>query len=145
MKTSQIGIDLIKFFEGEKLKAYKCPAGVWTIGVGSTFYEDGSKVKQGDIVTKERSTELLLNTLKPFEEIVDRKITIDINQQQFDALVSHTFNTGGSDTLFKLVNQKATDKSIRLWFETKYITGGGVFLKGLVARRKAEAKLYFKE
>ena len=145
MKTSQIGIDLIKFFEGEKLTAYKCPAGIWTIGVGSTFYEDGSKVKQGDKITKERSTELLLNTLKPFEETVNYKIKVPIKQQQFDALVSHTFNTGGSETLFKLINGGSTDKSIKDWFEKKYISANGKVLKGLQSRRKAEAKLYFTE
>ena len=70
MKITQIGIDLIRFFEGEKLTAYKCPANVFTIGIGSTFYEDGTKVKSGDVITKERSAELLLNTLIPFEAIV---------------------------------------------------------------------------
>ena len=143
MKITQIGIDLIRFFEGEKLTAYKCPANVWTIGVGSTFYEDGSKVKSGDVITKQRSSELLLNTLIPFEKIVNTKVTIEIEPQQFDALVSHTFNTGGSNTLFQLVNQKAPDAEIKAWFETRYIMGGGVVLAGLVKRRKAEAKLYF--
>ena len=143
MKTSQAGIDLIKFFEGEKLNAYMCPAGVPTIGVGSTFYEDGKKVKIGDKITKERSIQLLINTLKPFEKQVDTKIKIDINQQQFDALVSHTFNTGGSETLFKLVNAKSSKEAIKHWFESRYITGGGKVLDGLIARRKAEAKLYF--
>ena len=143
MKITQIGIDLIRFFEGEKLTAYKCPANVFTIGYGSTFYEDGTKVKAGDVITKERSAELLLNTGIPFEAIVNTKVTVEIKPQQFDALVSHTFNTGGSNTLFRLVNQKAPDDEIRAWFETRYIMGGGVVLAGLVKRRKAEAKLYF--
>lgn len=73
MRTSQIGKDLIKFFEGEKLTAYVCPAGVPTIGVGSTFYEDGAKVKIGDKITKERSAQLFTNTLKPFEQRIQLK------------------------------------------------------------------------
>lgn len=143
MKTSQIGIDLIKFFEGEKLKAYLCPAGIWTIGIGSTFYESGLKVKQGDYISKERSSELLLNTLIPFENIVNSSLKIKVSQNQFDALVSHDFNCGKSGTLYKLVNSKST--LLRDWWETHYITGNGIKLKGLQNRRKAETKLYFYE
>jgi len=59
-------------------------------------------------------------------------------------LVSHAYNTGGSDTLFKLINQKASIQEIRKWWENKYITGGGVKLKGLIERRKVEFNLYSK-
>lgn len=142
MKTSQIGLDLIKHFESEKLKAYKCPAGLWTIGIGSTFYEDGSKIKPGDKISKDRAKELFLNTLIPFENIVKTKIKVPLKQNQFDALVSHTFNTGGSDTLFRLINEKASLKDIEFWWLNKYITAKGKVLKGLVARRKAELKIY---
>jgi lysozyme len=79
-----------------------------------------------------------------FERIVSCKIKLEINQTEFDALVSYTFNTGGSYTLFKLINKKAPDNQIRKWFETKYITANGVKLPGLVRRRKAEADLFFK-
>ena len=141
MKTSQTGRDLIKFFEGEKLKAYKCPAGLFTIGIGSTFYEDGSKVKLGDIITKERSAQLFTNTLIPFEKIVNAGAKRVLKQQEFDALVSHAFNCGKSETLYKLVNAKSPD--LKAWWENHYITGAGIPLKGLVNRRKAETKLYF--
>ena len=143
MKTSQKGIDLIKKFEGCQLKAYQCPAGIWTIGYGNTFYEDGSKVKQGDIITQEKANSLLLHLLPKFEAIVGKNIQVNLTQNQFDALVSYVWNTGGSNTLYGLINSKATPFSIRQWFETKYITGGGKVLPGLVARRKAEADLYF--
>ena len=146
MKTSQIGINLIKHFEGFKAKPYLCPAGVATIGYGSTKYVDGKKVKLNDkSINENEATLLLKNTLTVYENIVNKKIKVQLKQCQFDALVSHTYNTGGSDTLFKLVNQNAPDEQIRKWFTTKYITGGGKRLQGLVNRRNAEAKLYFHE
>ena len=146
MKTSQIGINLIKHFEGFKAKPYLCPAKIPTIGYGATFYKDGKKVTlQDKPITEEGAEELLKLILKSFESIVMRKIKIPLKQCQFDALVSHTYNTGGSDTIFKLVNQNAPDEQIRKWFTTKYITGGGKRLQGLVNRRNAEAKLYFHE
>ena len=144
MKTSQVGINLIKHFEGFKAKPYLCPAKIPTIGYGATFYKDGKKVTlQDKPITEEGAEELLKLILKSFESIVMRKIKIPLKQCQFDALVSHTYNTGGSDTLFKLINQNAPDEQIRKWFTTKYITGGGKRLQGLVNRRNAEAKLYF--
>jgi len=145
MKTGTTGINLIKLFEGCKLTAYKCPAGIWTIGFGNTYYEDGSKIKEGDKITQQRADALLANLLPKYEAIVKKKITIPLTQNQFDALVSYVWNTGGSDTLYKLINNKASDDEIRTWFETKYITGGGNVLPGLVKRRKAEADLFFKK
>lgn len=137
-------INLIKKWEGCKLESYKCSAGHDTIGYGNTFYEDGTKVKPGDKITQKRAESLLINLLPKFENIVNKKITVSLTQNQFDALVSYTWNTGGSDTLFSLINRKASDKEIRTWFETKYITANGKQLKGLVDRRKDEANLYFK-
>jgi lysozyme len=87
--------------------------------------------------------ELLAKDLKQYELIVARKVSVPLNQNQFDALVSHTYNTGGSNTLFKLINDKANDKVIYTWFTENYIRGGGVILKGLIRRRKEEAELYF--
>ena len=143
MKTSKVGIDLIKKWEGCELTSYKCSAGVWTIGFGNTFYEDGTKVKQGDKITKARAESLLLDLLPKFEKIVNKKVSVPLRQNQFDALVSYTWNTGGSDTLFNMINSKASDKDIRNWFETKYITANGKKIAGLVNRRKDEANLYF--
>lgn len=158
MKISKIGIDLIKHFEGLHdgdlkeigLQPKKCPAGIWTQGYGSAMRDKNGNFLKGNVMPKVTLTEkeaevLLAKTLEVFENIVMRKIKILIKQNQFDALVSHTYNTGGSDTLFKLVNQKAPSEQIKKWFETKYITGGGVKLNGLIARRKAESKLFFHE
>jgi len=146
MKTSQIGVDLIKHFEGFISKPYLCPARVATIGYGSTKYGDGKKVKLNDKAINENEATLLLkNTLIIYENIVNKKVKVQLKQSQFDALVSHTYNTGGSNTLFNLINNEANDESIKKWFETKYISANGKVLKGLVERRKAESKLYFHE
>jgi len=146
MKASQIGIDLIKHFEGFISKPYLCPAGVATIGYGSTKYVDGKKVKLNDKAINENEATLLLkNTLTIYENIVNKKVKAQLKQSQFDALVSYTYNTGGSDTLFNLINNEANAESIKKWFETKYISANGKVLKGLVERRKAESKLYFHE
>ena len=69
---------------------------------------------------------------------------VDVKQNEFDALVSHTYNTGGSTTLFRLVNAKADKDKIKNWFTTKYITANGKRLKGLVIRRQKEWLLYNK-
>lgn len=143
MKTSKSGIELIKTFEGCELKAYQCPAKIWTIGYGNTFYEDGKPVKKGDIITQDRADALLLNLLPKFEEIVNHKVKVPISQNQFDALVSHTWNTGGSETLFKLINGGSDSHSIKYWFTHRYTTGDGKELPGLVRRRAMEASLYF--
>ncbi len=159
MKTTQIGIDLIKYFEGLHdgdlkqigLQPKKDPIGIWTEGYGHAMRDvngnflRGNKAPKPTIITEKQAEALLQKDLESFELIVSRKIKIDLKPNQFDALVSHTYNTGGSDTLFKLINQKSPSAQIKKWFETKYITAGGVVFKGLVERRKAESKLYFYE
>lgn len=142
MTTSPIGVALVKEFEGCSLKAYLCPAKKPTIGYGNTFYANGSKVKMGDTITQEQADELLKNILVSFEDIVHYRIKVPLNQNQFDALVSHTFNTGGSNTLFKLINEKAGIDTIKNWWLTRYIQADGVVQKGLIRRRNAEFNLY---
>ena len=142
MKTGTEGIKLIKQFEGCKLTAYKCPAGLWTIGYGNTYYEDSQRVKEGDKITQERAEQLLLNLLPKYEAIVNKSISVTINQNQFDSLVSFTWNTGGSTNLFKMINEKTATKDIAQWIRTHYITAAGKVLNGLVTRRNAEAKLF---
>jgi len=143
MTPSKNCIDLIKKYEGCVLKAYLCPANKATIGYGNTFWADGKEVKIGEVITLDGAEKLLLQTLKSFVTIIERKVTVKLNQNQFDSLLSHTFNTGGSSTLFNLINSKASNEAIRAWFETKYISANGKTLKGLIERRKAEANLYF--
>lgn len=144
MKTSEEGKDLIKLFEGVRLKAYLCSAGVPTIGFGNTFYDDGKKVKMGDSITLERARELFELLLPKYEKIVLKNVKREIKQNEFDALVSHTYNTGGSNTLFKLVQMNAPKEKIKEWFLTKYITANGKKVQGLVNRRIKEWELYNK-
>lgn len=144
MKTSQIGIDLIKHFEGFKSKPYLCPAGIPTIGYGSTRKKNGIRVKLTDKpISEKEATELLQSTLIEYENIVMRKATRVLKQNEFDALVCHFYNTGGSKTLMEMVNSQ--NPLLKTWWISHYITGGGKKLKGLIERRKAEAKLYFYE
>jgi lysozyme len=163
MRTSVSGLNLIKEFEslhdGDAsmigLQPKMCPAKIWTEGYGRAMrnkngqFLKGTKDKQEayaniTIDNKQEAEKALVEDLGVFERIVSSKIKISLTQNQFDALVSYTYNTGGSDTLFKLINQKASKEQIQKWFETKYITAGGVKLAGLVRRRKAESNLYFK-
>ena len=144
MRISEEGKDLIKLFEGCRLKAYKCSAGVPTIGYGNTYYPNGEKVKMGDVITLEQARELFDDLIVRYERIVESKLKVDVKQNEFDALVSHTYNTGGSTTLFKLVNMEAPKEKIKNWFTTKYITANGKMLQGLVNRRLKEWELYNK-
>jgi lysozyme len=145
MKTSQKGIELIKIFEGCKLKSYKCAANVWTIGYGNTFYLDGSKVLMGQKISQVEADMLMLKLLPKYEATVIKNIKVTLNQNQFDALVSFCWNCGSSQTLFRLVNQKATDEVIYDWLINHYIMGGGKVLPGLVRRRRVEADLFIKK
>jgi lysozyme len=144
MRISEEGKDLIKSFEGCRLNAYKCSAGVPTIGYGNTYYPNGDKVQMYDVITLQQAIELFDDLIVRYERIVNSKLKVDVKQNEFDALVSHTYNTGGSTTLFKLVNMKADKDKIKNWFTTKYITANGKRLKGLVIRRQKEWLLYNK-
>lgn len=140
------GIPLIKRFEGLKLRAYLCPAGLPTIGYGSTFYEDGSKVKLGDVITIDRADKLLIYTVTQFERQVDTAVTSTINANQLGALTSFAFNVGMGNfrrsTLLRLVNANPNNPDIRTEF-MKWNKANGQVLQGLINRRKAEADLYF--
>lgn len=164
MKTGNSGIEIIKFFESLHdgdlskigLQPKLCPANIATIGYGHALQDKKGnwlKGKEGlvqvsilypewETMTKEEAEDLLKVDLIKFEKIVSNKIKIELNQGQFDALVSHTFNTGGSDTLFKLINEKSPESEIIKWFTEKYITSNGKVLPGLIKRRKVEAQLY---
>jgi lysozyme len=146
-KISNLGLELIKKYEGFKAKAYLCPANVITIGFGSTYYEDGTKVKLTDSpITQERATELLEALLVSYERSVDSYCVDTINQYQFDALCSFAYNCGvgnlKSSTLLKKVNKNPNDPTIKDEF-LKWNKGGGKVLSGLTKRRIEEAQLYF--
>jgi lysozyme len=148
-KTGTAGIEIIKSMEGFRSAPYKCPAGIPTIGYGATFYPDGKKVTMADkAITEQEGTALLQSMLVSFEKYVDSYCRDDINQNQFDALVSFAYNLGPSNlkssTLLKKVNLNPEDETIHLEF-MKWVKAGGKTLKGLVRRREAESQLYFKK
>lgn len=141
MEISRKGIDLIKKFEGCRLKAYRCSAGVPTIGYGNTYYEDGSKVKIGDVITQERAESLLKELVKKYYHQ-----HTNITQNQFNAITSFCYNVGNGNynksTLKKKLLANPNDPSIRNEF-MKWNKARGKELLGLTRRRKAEADLYF--
>lgn len=138
--------ELVKEFEGCKLKAYKCPAGIWTIGYGNTIYENGMAVLEGEEITLERAEQLLEIILIKFIQQVGELVKSNINQNQKDALTDFAYNCGvgnlKTSTLLKKVNSDPKDKTIRAEFE-KWTRANGKVLNGLVKRRTAEANLYF--
>lgn len=155
MRISDNGIAFIAEWEGVRLKAYKCSAGIYTIGIGSTRYEDGSPVKAGDVLPSEPAAYALFkNTIGEYERGVRSLVKSAINQNQFDALVSLAYNIGldidedtiaeglGDSTLLKLVNANPNNPAIRAEF-AKWRKAKGKVSRGLVRRREAEANLYF--
>ena len=137
MKTSSKGVSLIKSFEGCRLKAYKCPAGVWTIGYGHT-----AGVKEGDCITQEQADEYLRNDLTKYEKAVLNYDSIyHFNQNQFDALVSFTYNCGVGNLKNLTQNGKRTLAQISEKI-LLYNKAGGVVLRGLQRRRASEKELF---
>ena len=137
---------LVKEFEGCKLKAYKCPAGIWTIGYGNTRYEDGLAIREGDEITQAKAELLLEFILIKFIKEVEKMVKSNINQNQKDAITDFAYNCGignlNSSTLLKKVNANPNDPSIRTEF-LKWNKARGKVLAGLTRRREAEANLYF--
>jgi len=144
MKISKQGIALIKHFESYEMKAYKCPAGVWTIGWGFTRV-NGLKIKKGDIMTLKAADLELIKQLKIYENVVKKVIIINkINQNQYDALVSLCYNIGGSSfrksDIVQLVNSRnfiGACKIFNLWSKA-----AGKRSKGLLRRRMSERNLF---
>jgi len=139
-------IDLIKNFEGLRLEAYLCSANVATVGYGSTFFEDGTKVKLGDKITKKRAEELLDFMVLQFANQVKPLIKVSLSDNKFGALVSFAYNVGvgalQKSTLLKKVNTNPNDPSIKMEF-LRWNRSNNKILAGLTKRREAEAKLYF--
>lgn len=137
MKTSQRGINLIKEFEGLRLTAYKCPAGVYTIGYGHT-----RGVKRGMKITEEEASAYLTADLRNSEKAVERyDNTYHWNQNEFDALVSFTFNCGAANLRALLRNGRRNRSQIAATLPL-YRKAGGKVLKGLERRRAAEKALF---
>lgn len=143
MKTSNVGIDLIKQFEGLKLQSYLCPAKIWTIGYGTTRI-NGKPVKPGMTCTQEEAEEYLSTDLVPFEATVNSNVKSKLTQNQFDALVCFVYNVGPNNflgsTLLKKLNANdmfgAADEFL------KWNKANGKVLAGLTTRRTNERTLF---
>lgn len=140
MNTSSRGLNLIKQFEGCKLTSYKCPAGVWTIGYGHT-----SGVTEGQSITQEQAEKFLKEDLHRFESYVSlysNKYSYELNQDQFDALVSFAYNAGPGNLDKRLMLRgNRPIELIKFYLPTTCITSKGRVLPGLVRRRVSEAEL----
>lgn len=150
MKASNELIKMIESpdFEGFSSKPYLCPAGIPTIGYGSTYYEDGTHVKLTDApITKERAEAILRSELGTYESAVNSFVKVPMTQGQFDALVDFAYNAGTGNlqksTLLKKLNAKDY-KGAAGEFD-KWVYGGGKKLGGLVKRRAKERTLFESE
>ncbi|WP_422419104.1 lysozyme [Pseudomonas sp. GZD-222] len=139
MRTSQRGLSLIKSFEGLRLLAYRDAVGVWTIGYGAT-----RGVKAGMSITKEQAERMLLNDVQRFEPEVERLVQVPLTGNQWDALVSFTYNLGAanleSSTLLRLLNRGDYAGAAEQF--PRWNKAGGKVLPGLVRRRAAERVLF---
>jgi len=139
MYISQEGIDLVKKFEGCKLEAYQCAAGVWTIGYGSTH-----GVQKGDVWSQEKAEIMLIDELEEYGNHVSDFVTVPLHQCQFDALTSWCFNLGPTNlnesTMLKVLNQGSYEEvpyQLKRWNKVN-----GQVNDGLIRRREAEALLF---
>jgi len=139
----------IKRSEGLELKAYKRKGDVWTIGYGSTYYEDNSRIKQGDVITAERAESLLkLKVEKEYLPQLKRLVKVPLNDAQMSAMLSLIYNIGAGNLrkskLLGLVNNNPNDLAIKAQWLITNIRVGSQFEKGLRLRRMREVELYFK-
>ena len=139
MEISQVGIELIKQFEGCRLKAYKDAVGVWTIGYGHTV-----DVKEGIEISQHQADVILQVDLYEYEDYINKYVQVSLTQNQFDALVSWVYNLGAgnlqSSTMLRVLNEgkySEVPSQMKRWNKA-----GGKVLQGLVRRREAEADLF---
>lgn len=137
------GIDLIKKYEGFRSQAYKCPAGIWTVGYGSTVYADGSKVKKGDTISEQTAEALLIDYL--IKNVRPHLEPLGLTDLQSAALESLVYNIGWSafakSKCFKALKEKDWPTFIK---EYDWFSGAGKFLPGLAKRRTEELYYFFK-
>ncbi|MGN8006517.1 lysozyme [Acinetobacter sp. 22301] len=144
MSLSQEGVNHICNFEGLRLSAYDDGVGVWSIGYGTTRYPNGLSVQKGDTCTLEQAKAYMQHDLKIFERAVNGAVKVPLKQNQFDALVSLSYNIGAGafkkSTLLKKLNSgdyKGAANQFDVW-----VNAGGKRLAGLVRRRALEKKLF---
>ncbi|MEO0434669.1 MAG: lysozyme [Cyanobacteria bacterium J06656_5] len=138
-QTNSSGVNLIKSFEGLRLKAYQDAVGVWTIGYGTT-----RGVKPGQEITEAQAEALIKTDLTRFERDVSQAVRISINDNQFAALVSFTYNVGSgamrSSTLLRKLNRRDINGAANEF--PRWNRAGGRILAGLTRRRNAERALF---
>ena len=145
MKVTQNCINLIRDFEGLRLKPYLCPAGIPTIGIGCTRYDNGKPVTMADpAITTPKAIELLRNRLTHCEQAINRLVTVPLNQNEFDALVSFSFNVGLGNLQRSSIRMKVNRQDFEGAAEgfLDWTKAGGKVLKGLVNRRNDEKALF---
>ena len=139
MQISQAGIDLIKTFEGCSLVAYPDEGDVWTIGYGHT-----EGVYEGMTITMAQAEQFLADDLVQYGGYVTHYVTVPLTQNQFDALVSFTYNLGPGtlhhSDLLSFLNAGQYSRAGDAFLEYDHV--GGVVEPGLAARREAERKLF---
>lgn len=140
MKTSEAAKQAIGTFEGLKLKAYRCPSGVLTIGYGHT-----KGVYEGMVITKQQALAFLDEDLADVERNINARFPV-ITQSKFDAMISLSFNIGiqafNTSTLYRKAKVNLNDSTIRAEF-MRWVHSNGKVLPGLMSRRTWEANLYF--
>lgn len=145
MRASEKCLELIRRFEGFRAAPYRCPAGVPTIGYGSTRYADGTHVNLTDPpIQSDQADEILRATLGEYENAVNRYVSVSLNQNEFDSLTDFAYNAGAKNllnsTLLKKLNagdRKGAAKEFERW-----MYANGEILPGLVRRRMAERVLF---
>ena len=142
-RTNQNGLLLIKSFEGLRLKAYRDAVGIWTIGYGTT-----RGVQPNMVISEAKAEEFLQEDLARFEQAINGAVRVPINDNQFAALVSFTYNVGSgalrSSTLLRLLNAKENVRAVADQFP-RWNRAGGRVLAGLTRRRNAERALFLGE
>lgn len=140
MRTTAKGLALIKEFEGLRLEAYLCPAGVWTIGWGHT-----KGVKRGDRIDISTAEKYLREDIEEAERGIEKLVKVKLNDNQFSALVSFVFNFGEtkfrSSTLLRVINTDPYSPDVAVQFR-RWVYADGKISQGLIRRREAEVKLY---
>lgn len=150
MNISPKGLEFLKEREGYKEVAYRDEGGVWTIGYGTTWIEN-RRVKLGDVCTKAEAQIWLLDDIRKTEEVLNLYVKKKVNQNQYDSLVSLTYNIGidafKKSSLLKVMNKRVADAYGDLFFRWNKITVNGkkILSNGLLNRRKLEYALFIED
>ena len=143
MSDYSAAVKLIKQFEGFRSIAYKCPAGVWTIGYGSTSI-DGVKVKQGDTITEQAALDDVYKRLNEIDKQITATVRVPLNSNQLNALLDFVYNLGVGNFRSSTLLKKLNDSDYRGAAEQllRWNKSGGKVLAGLTKRREAERDLF---